>query len=79
MKKFLHHLAKGLLFIERWLGKVMKFCLEKPMENRKEDYYEKYGKEMPKKLYEKERFYLFVFYCLMGFVVYFAVRGWLFP
>ncbi|WP_332633093.1 hypothetical protein [Halalkalibacter flavus] len=77
MKSFLDQLAKGLLFIEKWAGIVMKVCLDKPMENRKENYYEIFGKEMPKKRYEKERFYLFVFYCLMGFVVYFAVRGWL--
>ncbi|PFP09234.1 hypothetical protein COJ90_21205 [Priestia megaterium] len=79
MRDFLNRLAKGFLLIDKTVSRIAKFLIDKPMNNKKENYYEKYQKEMPKKKYEETRFYLFMVYVLIAFLIFFvltnAVRG----
>lgn len=79
MRDFLNRLAKGFLFIDKKINRVVNFLIDKPMNNKKENYFEVNQKEMPKKKYEEARFYLVMFYALIAFLILFvlsnAVRG----
>jgi len=71
----LKRISRSIIFIDEKGKSILNFLIDKPMTSRKEVYFEKHSKEMTKRQYEEERFFLMGFYWIMLLVVVFAVRG----
>lgn len=79
MNNTLKRIAKAIMFIDEKGKRVLDILVTKPMEKSREDYFQKHEKEMPKMLFEKQRFYLigayWIFFLLIICALQFAVRG----
>lgn len=70
-----HSVVRFIKWVDGTLNRMAKILIVKPMEQRKTHYFDKYGKEMSQSDYEKERFYLILFYGLLALLILFLVKN----